>query len=112
MRDEYGYPGIEDYDEEDLEEIQAFVKVAFKAFNYSWQHERVRAYLAQVEKIVQRPMRSGQDLPYKHYRALAMFLAAEVVQYQEDRRAAADAGALFLATTLIRSSQKQLVGTK
>jgi hypothetical protein len=109
MVDEYGYPGIEDFTLEEFTDMKAFVQVAFKAFGYSWQHERIVAYLQRVQKIVKRPVRNCHELPYKHYRMLAMLLAAEVVQLQEDRRAAADSAALLMATAMLRTTQKQLV---
>ena len=73
------YPGIEDYDPAVFDSIRAIVQISFKTFGYSWSHPRVIAFVQRVEERVGRPIPTSHHLPYVAYRALATYLAAELM---------------------------------
>ena len=94
---------------QDISDIQAFVRVAFNAYGYSWEHPRVVAYLQKVQaKSGRFPVqaRKCDCLSPEHYRGLAMCLAALVV---EGREPVQDATAHAIALLQVKTTGQQLL---
>lgn len=103
-----GYPGLESEAEcEAMVDAIAYVQVAFRLLGLSWEHPRVRAFLAAVEARVGAPVGMvGCRLPAAAWVALATKLEQELAD--SDWLTAEQAETL--ATYAFWRGQKKLLG--